>query len=168
MSNKITPIWQGHSDGTVTVDFYNEADRRIGGMTLRKGEPFALIAKTAKELEKKYTRANPKRRRCQYKKTKKVCRYRLARKALRKNRPKRRNGIISRAGTQNIYDFEELARQLWNNHHLKNGVWYTDYPNIHGFKLTASSANGTSGTGKWFGSKVYFWRKGNTFVIERD
>ncbi len=48
-----------------------------------------------------------------------------------------------------------------------SGCLYTDYARIPNFKILASTTNGTSGIGKWHGRKVYFYKNGFEFVVER-
>lgn len=53
--------------------------------------------------------------------------------------------------------YAQLAKLLLANHGKnKNGVLLTEYSNIPGLKVKASTTNGTSGTGVWDGQKVYW------------
>lgn len=64
----------------------------------------------------------------------------------------------------------KLAEQLKTQHYKNvNGCWVTDYHNIPGLKVLASSTNGTSGIGRYQGSKLYWYFHHPTqeFQIER-
>jgi hypothetical protein len=106
------------------------------------------------ELKK---RSNPRRKRRSYKRN--SPRRHIIQSLKRYTRKTRRN-----TGR----DYDTLAKLLKENHYFnKHGVWLTDYSKIRGFKILASTTNGTSGTGMWRGHKVYFHQKGNNFVVER-
>ena len=64
---------------------------------------------------------------------------------------------------------ETLAKLLKANHRFLNGCWDTLYANIRGFKILASTTNGTSGIGKWQGREIYFYldHKIDKFVVEQ-
>lgn len=61
-----------------------------------------------------------------------------------------------------------LAELLRINHRFNGSVWLTEYSNIKGLKLLASTTNGTSGLGIWNRRRVYWsydW-KTQRFCIE--
>lgn len=63
-----------------------------------------------------------------------------------------------------------LADALLANHGLNvNGVWWTEYRNIPGLTVLASTTNGTSGIGRWHGRKVYWSHNHaqNLFTVEQ-
>lgn len=61
---------------------------------------------------------------------------------------------------------KSLADYLRENHVFVNGCWHTQYGKIPGFKLLASTTNGTSGLAMFRGRKVYFYGDENGFTVE--
>lgn len=52
--------------------------------------------------------------------------------------------------------YAKLAKLLKANHKFENGVWFTDYSNIPGFRILSSTTNGDGGIGNYRGKRVYF------------
>ncbi len=64
-------------------------------------------------------------------------------------------------------NFEELEKELKENHQFRNGCWFTDFSRIKGFEVLSYSTNGTSGIGYWGSVKVYFRGSHEGFKVEK-
>lgn len=62
--------------------------------------------------------------------------------------------------------YESLTNELTANHYFNGNVWLTDYTKIKGLQVYASSTNGTSGTGKYYKQRVYWFYSPHGFVVE--